>query len=287
MANYTEGYWADVWTPWIDGYRVHLHFVSDASGQAEGFVVDKYELICESDVVSWLFESQHPYRERPWGSWSYESPHPYPEMTFVDWAFESVHPYTEFSVIDWVMESPHPYPEVINVSYVVESDHPYASNANETWTITQPDAVRMRIHFERIEVDDALRRDALAELEAAKQTAQGQRPPPLVNDPRCPRCSLQPICLPDEINHQRLMAKSADGRSVDEKLTPRRLWPPRDDGIHVVLQREGVRVGVRGQSVRITDKDGKLVRDLPLANVESLAVVGPVQLSTQALSLSM
>ncbi|RLE74582.1 MAG: hypothetical protein DRJ56_07225, partial [Thermoprotei archaeon] len=153
VATYTEGYWADVWTPWIDGYRVYLHFVSDASGQAEGFVVDKYELICESDVVSWLFESQHPYRERPWGSWSYESPHPYPEMTFVDWAFESVHPYTEFSVIDWVMESPHPYPEVINVSYVVESDHPYASNANETWTITQPDAVRMRVHFERIEVE--------------------------------------------------------------------------------------------------------------------------------------
>lgn len=137
----------------------------------------------------------------------------------------------------------------------------------------------------RVEVDGALRRDAIAELEAAKRTAEGDRPPPLVNDPRCPRCSLQPICLPDEINHQRLTALSADGRPVDMKPTPRKLWPPRDDGIHVVLQREGVRVGVRGQSVRITDKDGSVVRDLPLANVESLAVVGPVQLSTQALAV--
>jgi pyruvate dehydrogenase E1 component alpha subunit len=37
--------------------------------------------------------------------------------------------------------------------------------------------------------------------------------------------------------------------------------------------------------VRITDKDGGLVRDLPLANVESLAVLGGVQISTQALAV--
>jgi CRISPR-associated protein Cas1 len=147
-------------------------------------------------------------------------------------------------------------------------------------------AERLRL---RVKVDDALRRDALAELEAAKRTAEGERPPPLVNDPRCPRCSLQPICLPDEINHQRFTAVTVDGKTPvardEAALTPRKLWPPRDDGIHVVLQREGVRVGVRGQSVRITDKDGAVVRDLPLANVESLAVVGPVQLSTQALAV--
>ena len=135
----------------------------------------------------------------------------------------------------------------------------------------------------RIVVDEALKREALAELDAAKRDAQGQRPTPLVNDPRCPRCSLQPICLPDEINHQRLTALTVNGQSADEQLTPRKLWPPRDDGIHVVLQRDAIRVGVRGQSVRITDKEGELVRDLPLANVESLAVLGGVQISTQAL----
>ena len=134
----------------------------------------------------------------------------------------------------------------------------------------------------RVVVDNTLRQDALAVLEAAKQAAAAPRPPPLQNDPRCPRCSLQPICLPDEINHQRL--DRSDAPSV-ERTAPRRLWPPRDDGIHVVLQREGVRVGVRGQSVRITDKDGELVRDLPLANIESLAVLGGVQVSTQALTV--
>jgi CRISPR-associated protein Cas1 len=137
----------------------------------------------------------------------------------------------------------------------------------------------------RVIVDETLRREAVAELEAAKRTAGGPRPPPLVNDPRCPRCSLQPICLPDEINQQRLIALAAEGRPADEQFTPRKLWPPRDDGIHVVLQRDGIRVGVRGRTVRITDKDGELVRDMPLANVESLAVVGGVQVSTQALGI--
>jgi CRISPR-associated protein Cas1 len=127
-----------------------------------------------------------------------------------------------------------------------------------------------------VPVDDALRRDALAELDAARRCAEGPRPLPLVNDPKCPRCSLQPICLPDEINHQRFSALTVDGKPLDEQYTPRKLWLPRDDGIHVVLQREGVRVGVRGECVRITDKDGALVRDFPLSGVESIAVLGGV-----------
>lgn len=136
----------------------------------------------------------------------------------------------------------------------------------------------------RVEVDDALRTYARAALDAAKATAAGSRPVPLVNDPRCPRCSLQPICLPDEINHQRLTQMTVGATTADaDNFTPRKLWPPRDDGIHVVLQLEGVKVGVRGQSVRVTDKNGEVVRELPLANVESLAVLGGVQVSTQAL----
>jgi len=137
----------------------------------------------------------------------------------------------------------------------------------------------------RVQVDEALKQEALAELDAAKRAAAGPRPAPLVNDPRCPRCSLQPICLPDEINHQRLTSLTTEGKEIDERLTPRRLWPPRDDGIHVVLQRDGIRVGVRGQSVRITGREGEVVRDLPLANLESLALLGAVQVSTQALTV--
>jgi len=137
----------------------------------------------------------------------------------------------------------------------------------------------------RIVVDDELRQYTQAELDSARRTASGSRPAPLVNDPKCPRCSLQPICLPDEINHARAAATSSPGESTAKTVSPRKLWPPRDDGVHVVLQRQGVRVGVRGKSVRVTDKDGALVRDMPLANLESLALVGGVQVSTQALQV--
>jgi len=139
----------------------------------------------------------------------------------------------------------------------------------------------------RLNVDKALKQEALDCLEAAKRAADCPRPMPLVNDPRCPRCSLQPICLPDEVNHQRFVALtvSGNGAAEREELTPRKLWPARDDGIHVVAQREGVRIGVRGESIRVTDRDGKVVREMPLSGIESLSVLGGVQVSTQALTV--
>jgi len=128
----------------------------------------------------------------------------------------------------------------------------------------------------RIPVDDALKAEALRTLEDAKQCAEGSRPLPLVNDSRCPRCSLQPICLPDEVNHQR-------AQSPNDELTPRKIWPPRDDGIHVVAQQDGVKVGVRGMELRITDKNGSVAKTVPLANLESLSLLGSVQITTQAI----
>lgn len=126
----------------------------------------------------------------------------------------------------------------------------------------------------RIKIDDSLKGEALRTLDNAKRCAEGKRPPPLINDPRCPRCSLQPVCLPDEVNHQR-------APSPGEELTPRKIWPPRDEGIHVVAQRDGVRVGVRGMELRITDKNGSVAKTIPLANLESLSLLGPVQITTQ------
>lgn len=124
-------------------------------------------------------------------------------------------------------------------------------------------------------VDEALQKEALSVLEAAKQCAGGERPLPLVNDARCVRCSLQPICLPDEVNHQR-------AAEATEEISPRKIWPPRDDGIHVVAQLHGAKVGVRGMAMTVTDKDGQVLKDVPLANVESLSLLGSVQISTQA-----
>jgi CRISPR-associated protein Cas1 len=127
----------------------------------------------------------------------------------------------------------------------------------------------------RIPVDAALREEALRTLRAAQETAATKkRPLPLVNDPRCLRCSLQPICLPDEVNQQ---------RACEEAPSPRRIWPTRDDALHVVAQQEGTRIGVSGMALKITDKNGQETRKIPLAGLESLAILGGVQVSTQAL----
>ncbi|MCL6505238.1 MAG: CRISPR-associated protein Cas4, partial [Pirellulales bacterium] len=51
----------------------------------------------------------------------------------------------------------------------------------------------------RVHIDDNLVALTLSYLSQARTlAAQGQIPPPLVESPKCPRCSLVPICLPDE-----------------------------------------------------------------------------------------
>jgi CRISPR-associated protein Cas1 len=123
--------------------------------------------------------------------------------------------------------------------------------------------------------DDALKSEALQTLDAAKACAAGQRPSPLLNDSRCPRCSLQPICLPDEINY-------VQTDEPTEKDTPRKIWPPRDDGLQVIVQQQGTKIGVKGQMMTVTNREGLTVKEAPLVNIESLSILGSVQISTQA-----
>ena len=69
-----------------------------------------------------------------------------------------------------------------------------------------------------LQISDELIAEALQTLEAAQNcAAQKQRPAPLLNDAKCQGCSLQPYCLPDEINY----LNAAD---PPEELTPRRTW---------------------------------------------------------------
>lgn len=127
----------------------------------------------------------------------------------------------------------------------------------------------------RIPVDAALREEALRTFNSAREIAAAKRRPlPLINDPRCLRCSLQPICLPDEVNQQ---------RARDESPGPRRIWPTRDDALHVVAQQDGARIGVNGFALKLTDREGHETRKIPIAGLESLAILGGLQISTQAL----
>src|SRR5690606_36111669 len=53
----------------------------------------------------------------------------------------------------------------------------------------------------RVVFDEELRSTALGAINGLRLIASGGRiPPPLEDSPKCPRCSLVTICLPDEVN---------------------------------------------------------------------------------------
>lgn len=123
--------------------------------------------------------------------------------------------------------------------------------------------------------------ELLADMRA--RFASGVRPPPLVDSPKCPRCSLVGICLPDET---RLLADLAPstGATPDESGEPpvRRLLTVRDEALPVHVISQGGFVGKDGERIVIRAK-GEADRHVRLIDVAQLCVYGNVQVSTQAL----
>jgi CRISPR-associated protein Cas1 len=97
-------------------------------------------------------------------------------------------------------------------------------------------------------------------------------PPPLVDSPKCPRCSLVGICLPDEVNLLR-------GVDIGEV---RRLVPARDEAGPLYVVTQGATVGKAGERlvIRTPNEPEVFVR---LIDVSHVAVFGNVQVNAQAL----
>lgn len=134
--------------------------------------------------------------------------------------------------------------------------------------------VESRIRVE-VPFDDALVDRTRSLIRELRQTAaRGRIPPPLVDSPKCPRCSLVGICLPDEVNYLCRPERSPASRTI------RRLTPPRDDRFPVYVQEQGAYVQKRGDRLRVT-KNGETVADVRLLDVMELNLFGNVQVSTQ------
>ena len=146
-----------------------------------------------------------------------------------------------------------------------------------------------------VEFTDVLVARTLELLRAARRTAETEDiPPPLVDSPKCPRCSLVGICLPDEVNLLRIgdvqpaadspqdHASSPTVSITGQRAEPRRLVPARDDHIAVYVQGHGYSVGLKGEVLEIREK-GKVVREARLMEISQLSLFGNVQLTAQAL----
>lgn len=129
---------------------------------------------------------------------------------------------------------------------------------------------------QRVQVlfDEALRtrtRELIAELRAS--CAQAVAPPPLVDSPKCPRCSLVGICLPDETNALR-------GAEASDRV--RRLVPARDDALPLYVHTAGTKVGRSGAELTIETPEGEK-RTVRMGDTSHVTLFGAVQVSTQAI----
>ena len=106
--------------------------------------------------------------------------------------------------------------------------------------------------------------------------ASGRIPQPLVDSPKCPRCSLVGICLPDEVNFL-----SPAGTAVKPEDV-RRMAPARDDAFPVYVQTQGAVVGKSGDQLEVKQK-GQALQKVRLLEVSQLSLFGNVQVTTQAL----
>ena len=124
----------------------------------------------------------------------------------------------------------------------------------------------------RVEFDEELRtltRESLKKLRAVVDAEQ--IPPPLDDSPKCPRCSLVGICLPDETNLLRSDAQPV--RPISVKHT--RALP-------VYVQSFRGKVAKEGQRLAITKDDGETTY-ARLAEISQLVVMGNVYITAPTL----
>ena len=114
-----------------------------------------------------------------------------------------------------------------------------------------------------------------AHLRLLHVAATGPMPAPLVDSPKCPRCSLVGICLPDET-----ALVTADNPATRPAV--RRLLAPDHDAQPLHVFEPGAAVGRRGDRVVVT-RDGETLASLRAIDVAQVSLFGAVSISPVAL----
>ena len=122
-----------------------------------------------------------------------------------------------------------------------------------------------------IPFDDSLVAHTLELVEKLRKVAAlPEAPPPLVDSPKCPRCSLVGICLPDETNLHTNRSTAA----------PRRLTPRDSAARPLYVTEQGARVGIRSGRV-VVNKSRDELQQVRLIDVSQISIYGNVQISSQ------
>ena len=148
----------------------------------------------------------------------------------------------------------------------------------EEHTGTPIKEARIRYHANnttvRIPVDEKAREDVRKAVARARELNQSvERPPVAANDRLCLRCSLAPVCLPEE---ERL--------AKDDEWEPVRLFPQDRERQTIHVTTHGTRIGKSGETLTITDTAGQK-QAFPIREVGEVVIHGYAQVSTQAIHL--
>jgi len=135
---------------------------------------------------------------------------------------------------------------------------------------------RIRYHADNVLVhiplDDAGRATVREAIEKARSLRQSTHRPPVTDNERlCTRCSLAPVCLPEE-------ARLAH----DREWQPIRLFPEDDERQVIHVLEPGTCVGRTGEQIKITRRNQPL-ETVPSRQVGQLVLHSFSQISTQAL----
>ena len=148
-------------------------------------------------------------------------------------------------------------------------EHGYKVNEGAIWYAESRERVR-------IVLDDELRiaaREAVSRLRL--MVAHDRIPPPLRDSPKCPRCALVSICLPDE-------TRSLGGSD----LAPRPIAVGTDEALPLIVQSQRARVTKQGETLKIKDEE-KGDTTVRLNDVSDVALFGNASITTPALATLM
>lgn len=140
----------------------------------------------------------------------------------------------------------------------------------------------------RLVVTEELESWILQNIAEARRVAAGPMPPPLNQSPKCVRCSLAPVCLPDETRMLGPARVKVEARIEVEPAgqpplrPPRRLMAARDDTRPLYLNTPGCRVGCKDEVLVVKDKEAVL-DEVRMRDVSHVALFGNIQISTQAI----
>ncbi len=137
---------------------------------------------------------------------------------------------------------------------------------------------RVRYHADnvtvRVPLDEAARQAVRESVARARQLRSStERPPIAANDRLCTRCSLAPVCLPEE---ERLVTHT--------RWEPLRMFPAERDAKTLHVVEPGTRVSRSGDQLQVIPTEGAALA-VPIHDVGSVVLHGFSQITTQALHL--